>query len=66
MSEDIINSPSHYTKWWIEPLEYINSNKMSYMEGNIIKYLTRYRFKNWLEDLKKCEFYIKRLIKEYE
>jgi hypothetical protein len=58
---DPINSPAHYTQG-IEAIDYILSWKMNYLEGNIIKYITRYKFKNGIEDLKKARWYIDRLI----
>ena len=61
--EDVINKPDHYLMWgWIEPVEFITSNKLSYEQWNIIKYVFRFKFKNWLEDLLKCRFYLDRLI----
>jgi len=60
--EDKINNPVHYTKWNIEPIDYITSNDMNFLEWNIIKYITRYKFKNWEEDLKKAQFYLNKLI----
>ena len=62
---DNINHPAHYTKG-IETLDYIESWDMKYMPGNIIKYVTRYPYKNGLEDLKKAQFYINRLVKKIE
>jgi len=35
---------------------------MNFLEWNIIKYITRYKFKNWEEDLKKAQFYLNKLI----
>jgi len=37
---------------------------MGFLEGNIVKYIARYKHKNGLEDLKKAEWYLQRLIKE--
>lgn len=62
MKEDIINKPKHYTQGWIEPIDYSISNNLNFCEWNIVKYITRYKHKNWLEDLKKCSFYINKLI----
>ena len=62
---DPVEGPEHYNKG-IETIDYINSWDMSYMEGNVIKYVTRYKYKNGLEDLKKAEQYLKRLIKQEE
>ena len=60
--EDIINRPKHYTNGKIEPIDYINGNNMDYLEGNIIKYISRYKFKNGKEDLYKAKFYLDMLI----
>jgi len=62
MDEDKIN-PSYYKKG-IETTDYIVSHDMNYVEGNIIKYVTRYKDKNGLQDLLKAEWYLNRLIKE--
>lgn len=59
---DPINKPNHYTKGSIEPIEFIKANNLGFLEGNIIKYITRYKYKNGIEDLKKAEFYLKQLI----
>jgi len=64
--EDLINTPPHYTKWWIEPIDFSISNDLSFCEGNVVKYITRYKHKNWIEDLKKCQFYINKIIEGYE
>jgi len=61
--DEVITKPSHYTKG-IETMDYINSWDMSFMEGNIIKYVTRYKYKNGLEDLKKAHEYLTRLIEK--
>ena len=61
-NQDTINQPPHYTKWGIEPINFIEANGMSFTEWAIIKYITRYKYKNWLEDLLKAEFFLKRLI----
>ena len=60
--EDIINHPKHYTNGKIEPIDYINANDMDYLEGNIIKYISRYKYKNGKEDLYKAKFYLNMLI----
>jgi hypothetical protein len=60
---DAVEKPKHYNIG-IETIDYIESWNMDYIEGNIIKYISRYRYKNGLEDLLKCEFYLKRLIKK--
>lgn len=61
-THDPVKTPSHYTKG-IETLDYINSWDMSFMEGNVIKYVTRYKYKNGVQDLEKALEYLTRLIK---
>jgi hypothetical protein len=63
---DNVNKPKHYTQGKIEVMDFIVDQKMNFLEGNIIKYVSRYKFKNGLEDLKKAAFYLDRLIKEAE
>lgn len=55
--------PSHY-KSKIDPRTYITINKLDFNEGNIVKYITRWRKKNGLEDLLKARDYLDFLIKE--
>ena len=53
---------THYRDKGIQPIEYIQTNKLSFCEGNVIKYVTRHRDKNGLEDLKKAMQYLKFLM----
>ncbi len=59
-------NPSHYKQGNIEVIDFILDQKFSYMEGNVVKYLSRYKFKNGLEDLKKARWYINKIIEEKE
>jgi hypothetical protein len=59
--ESRVKSPNHYTKG-IQPWDYIASNNMNYFAGNVVKYLTRYKYKNGMEDLLKAKEYIDKLI----
>lgn len=52
----------HYKKLVIQPVEYIHRNGIGYMEGNVIKYVSRWREKNGLQDLEKAKHYIELLI----
>ena len=63
MSDSI--NPDYYRKG-IETTDYIVSHSMNYLEGNIIKYVTRYKDKGGLEDLKKARWYLDKLIKQQE
>jgi hypothetical protein len=60
--DDLVNHPKHYTAGGIECIDYINACKFDYLEGNIVKYVTRYKHKNGVEDLRKAEFYLRMLI----
>lgn len=53
---------THYKKLKIQPVEYIMANGIPYMEGNVIKYCTRWRDKGGIEDLKKAKHYLEILI----
>lgn len=69
--KDNVNHPSHYTFGKIEVMDYIE-DKLSdvecegYFVGNIIKYVSRFRKKNGIEDLKKAQWYLNRLISNME
>lgn len=52
----------HYKDLPIQPVEYIHANGLSYFEGNVVKYVTRWRKKNGLADLRKARHYIDLLI----
>jgi len=45
---------NHYQKLKIQPMEYILQNDLGFVEGCVIKYVSRYKFKNGIEDLKKA------------
>ena len=53
---------SHYKDCAIQPVEYIHANGIGYVEGNVIKYVTRWKNKNGIADLRKARHYIDLLI----
>lgn len=53
---------NHYKGFKIQPIEYIQANDLSYCEANVVKYVTRWRGKNGIEDLRKARHYIDLLI----
>jgi len=63
--KDNIN-PSHYKQGKIEVIEFILDQKFNYLEGNVVKYLSRYKFKNGIEDLNKARWYLDLLTEEYD
>ena len=48
---------SHYKFFDIQPYEFISRNKLSFFQGNVVKYVCRYLFKNKIEDLEKIKHY---------
>ena len=57
-------SPQHYSKYKIQPIDFILANDLDFAQGNIIKYVLRYKDKNGLEDLQKAKQNIDFLIKK--
>jgi hypothetical protein len=53
---------SHYRDLPIQPVEYIFANSISFFEGNVIKYVSRWRNKNGIADLEKAKHYLEMLI----
>jgi len=54
----------HYRQGSIQPIEYIHANEMDFFSGNVVKYITRWKYKNGLEDLKKAKHYIELLMEQ--
>ena len=57
---------NHYTKMAIQPVEYILANGIGFCEGNVIKYVSRWKAKGGIEDLKKARHFIDMLIEHEE
>ena len=53
---------SHYKRFAIQPAEYAFHNHLEFLPANIIKYVTRYPFKNGLQDLEKALHCLQMLI----
>lgn len=53
---------SHYKTMKIQPIEYITANNMGFIEGNIIKYITRHHAKNGADDVRKVIHYCELLL----
>ena len=64
--EDMVNHPPHYNKYGVECIEALRSacgeGFEYYLQGNVMKYLWRYRYKNGIEDLKKANWYLELLM----
>lgn len=52
----------HYVTKAIQPITYIHANKLGFCEGNVVKYVTRWKDKNGIADLEKAKHYIELLI----
>jgi hypothetical protein len=59
---DIQVGGGHYKHYVIQPVEYIHKNGIPYIEGCIIKYATRWREKNGLQDIEKIKHFCDLLI----
>ena len=53
---------NHYLKYKIAPVEFIIKNNIGFVEGNIIKYVLRFKEKGGVQDLEKAKHYIELLI----
>ncbi len=70
MSFDSVNKPAHYNQSGIECIAAIEASMSKeqfcgYLKGNIMKYMWRYEDKNKIEDLKKAQWYLNKLIEKY-
>jgi hypothetical protein len=67
---DMVNSPPHYNQAGVECIDAIRAatdeGYQYYLQGNIIKYLWRYRYKNGIQDLEKAKWYLNKLIEEID
>ena len=54
--------PNHYGNSGIDVISFCQANNLDFMQGNVIKYVFRYKNKNGLEDLEKAKEYIDRMI----
>lgn len=59
---DVQISGSHYKTLKIQPIEFIHANNIPFIEGNVIKYICRWRSKNGIKDLEKVKHYVDLLI----
>ena len=69
MTPDPVNNPPHYNKGDIECIDAIEAmltheEYVGYLRGNSLKYRWRFRYKDFIQDLKKAEWYENRLLEE--
>ena len=60
-----MRTPDHYD-FKIQPVEYILRNGLGFCEGNVVKYISRWRLKNGRDDLLKARHYIDILIADLD
>jgi len=70
-SVDLVNHPPHYTQGGIECIDAIRASMskeqfLGYCKGNSLKYQWRYEAKGGVEDLKKAQWYLDRMIQEIQ
>jgi len=67
---DMVNSPPHYNQQGVECIDAIHAATdigfQYYLQGNIMKYVWRYRYKNGKQDLQKAAWYLEKLIETYD
>lgn len=54
--------PGHYKDKPLQVWDYVIANNLGYLEGNVVKYVSRWRQKGGVEDLRKAKHYIEKLI----
>jgi hypothetical protein len=53
---------AHYATKAIQPWDFIIANNLGYLEGNVVKYVSRWKDKGGVQDLKKAQHYLQKLI----
>ena len=65
---DMVNNPPHYNKAGIETIQAIKAmlgeGFKYYLQGNIMKYIWRYEYKDCVQDLEKAQLYLNELIED--
>lgn len=56
-SLDIQEGGDHYRKLKIQPIEFIHANELDFLQGNVVKYITRHKNKNGAADVRKALHY---------
>ena len=60
---DVQVGGGHYKDLAIQPVEYIHKNNLTYLEGNVVKYITRHKSKNGEQDVRKAIHYCQLILK---
>ena len=62
LEKEEVTNPKHYNELKSEPLDYIIANELDFLEGNIVKYVSRYTYKGGVNDLLKARTFLEKLI----
>lgn len=54
----------HYQSQGVQPIDFILANELDFCEGNVIKYITRWKYRGGLTDLEKAKHYLEFLIED--
>jgi Protein of unknwon function (DUF3310) len=66
MARDALNKQvggNHYAAMKIQPVEFITANNLTFLEGNVVKYISRHHAKNGADDVKKAIHYCELILK---
>jgi Protein of unknwon function (DUF3310) len=66
MLEDALSKQvggNHYANMKIQPVEFITANNLTFLEGNVVKYISRHHAKNGADDVKKAIHYCELILK---
>lgn len=58
--------PNYYHKGKTDTIQFAIENELDFLQGNVVKYVVRYKEKNGMEDLNKAMEYLKRIIQNEE
>jgi len=61
-ANDVQVAGTHYKSKAVQPWDYIVANNLGYLEGNIVKYVSRWKDKGGIDDLRKARHYLDKLI----
>jgi hypothetical protein len=61
-ANDVQVAGSHYKQNTIQPWDFVAANGLGFFEGNIVKYVTRWKEKGGIDDLRKARHYLDKLI----
>lgn len=64
--DDAINHPTHYSRWAMEPIEFIAVNDLPWWVANVVKYCMRFDAKDGLQDMYKARSYLDMKIRQLE